>query len=160
MKQLALAFIIALALCFAFGTSHAQTIGLHLASVHVPARDYQRNFNPGLYVITENGIAFGAYRNTLGRTSVYAGLAIGAGPVTLMAGLATGYQKRVMPMTCNNAGSTGCWHVVGSTNARLVPMLSPSIRLPEVAGITPRVSYVPGLGLNASAFHLSVEREF
>jgi len=154
------AFLVAL-LCAAAGAVHAQTtVGVHLASSHVPAQDYQNSFNPGIYVCAENGVIAGVFRNSLGRTSAYAGFVVDAGPYALMVGLATGYQKRAVAMPCNNAGSAGCWQVVGSTNARLVPMVAPSVRLPEVAGVTPRISYVPGLGINASAVHLSVERRF
>lgn len=164
MKQIAIAFVFALLLCFVFGTVHAQTIGLHLASIHAPARDFHRNTNPGVYVITDNGLTFGVYRNTLGRTSVYAGVTIDSGPFSLTVGATTGYQKRAEHGKCYDGVpdlGLGCDNVMGVSNGVLLPVVSPSIRLPAVAGITPRISYIPSLGAgSSSAFHLSVEREF
>lgn len=146
------------------GACHAQTtIGLHLVSVHVPKRDYQHNFNPGIYVITEDGLTLGAYRNTLDRMSFYAGLTAERGPFALTLGVTTGYQKRMVPVACadpaNDKGN-GCLSQRGSTNGVLQPFLTPSVRLPALAGLTPRLSYIPGFGVNASVLHLSIERDF
>jgi hypothetical protein len=153
---------VAIALLLA-GAAQAQTIGLHLVSAHVPARSYQQNFNPGLYVRTENGIVAGFYRNTLNRTSVYVGLAAEGGPFSLTIGLISGYQTKWIPGPCPDPSmdkGNGCLNEYGS-KAYLQPFLSPSVRLPAVAGITPRFSYVPGIAhRSTNVFHLSLEKEF
>lgn len=146
------------------GTAQAQTtIGLHLVSAHVPRHDYQHNFNPGIYVLTEDGLTLGVYRNTLNRASVYAGLTIEQGPFALTLGVTTGYQKHWTHVRCTDPSmdkGSGCMEQVGTNNGVLSPFLTPSVRLPAVAGFTPRVSYIPGLGVNASVVHLSIERGF
>ncbi len=95
-------------------TALALTLGVHLASLHVPAHDYQRNINPGLYLRVHEGarlggidlgalqgLTLGAYRNTLGRTSAYLGhtLTLAGGPgsaatVDVTLGAVSGYQRR------------------------------------------------------------------
>ena len=150
----------AVALMACAAAAHAQTIGVHLVSVHVPARDYLQSFNPGIYVRTESGLTAGVYRNSLGRTSVYAGFTIDSGRFSLTVGATTGYQKRQWFGTCPDGNvEAECWD--GVTNAVLLPVFSPSVRLPDVAGFTPRLSFIPGLGAgSANAVHLSVEKGF
>lgn len=140
--------------------AHAQTFGLHLVSVHVPARAQQNNVNPGIYVMTENGFTAGVYRNTLNRISVYAGITAEAGPFAITLGASTGYQRRRITVDCGDRKLINCWEEEGSSNAFLQPFLSPSVRLPEVFGATPRLSYIPGIGNSTSVLHLSVERRF
>lgn len=152
--------IIALLLLCLGAAANAATFGLHLASVHVPSRDYQRNVNPGLYVRLDSGITAGVYRNTLGRTTVYGGYTFEWGPFGLTLGAATGYQKHAVPVPCERAHYVGCTRIDGVSNAVLVPMVAPSVRLPEVAGLTPRLSIIPGLAGSANVLHLSVERSF
>lgn len=128
----------------------AQTVGLHLGSAHFPARDYQNNVNPGVYVRLDGGATFGIYHNTIRRTSVYAGWTWEAGPLALTAGVVTGYKRH-----CDAQGV--CY---GSSRHSVMPMLSPSVRLPEIAGYAPRISYIPSIGASSSVLHLSVERQF
>lgn len=121
-------------------------IGLHLASVHIPARDYQENFNPGIYVVTKTDSVFGVYRNTLDRTSFYFGQNFHKGPFTLTVGATTGYRIKGQ---------------YGFSKGPLALMLAPSVQLPEVFGLTPRVSYIPKIGRSngSSVLHLSIEKE-
>ena len=138
-------------------SAHAQVIGVNLVSRHFPARSYQNNFNPGAYVKWDNGIVLGGYRNTLWRPSFYAGYVLESGPFALTIGAVTGYQRRTTAVPCTRAGYTGCteWH--GYSNGYLTPMFSPSVRLPSIAGVTPRLSYIPGFGVSPSVVHLSLE---
>lgn len=111
------------------------TVGLHLASVHVPAADWQNNANVGIYAKTAGGITAGIYRNTQHRTSVYAGYTLEHGPFALTLGAITGYSARPV-----------------------MPMLAPSVALPALAGITPRLTFIPKFGaVKAAALHLSIE---
>lgn len=75
----------------------AATLGLHLGSVHVPARDYN-NVNPGVYYIADNGFTAGTYYNSIRNQSVYAGYTWDYGRFRLTAGVVTGYRYKVAPM--------------------------------------------------------------
>lgn len=124
----------------------AIAIGAHIGSVHIPERDYQHNFNPGIYVRHESGIAGGIYRNTLGRTTVYGGYNVKLGPVDVLAGAASGYQLK-----CQQE----CY---GVSNAKISPFIAPSYRLPiEIIGVSPRVWLIPGYGRTSTVLHLSLE---
>ena len=152
------------------------TVGLHLASHHFPSYDYQQNFNPGVYVRFDNGLTAGGYRNTIGRNSFYVGYTLEGKetPFALTVGAITGYQKRstvtqvVTPIPCPDPASMircseghpeTTW--MGTSKGAVTLMFAPSIRLPEVLGVTPRVSVVPRLGAGSSTVvHLSIERGF
>lgn len=125
-------------------------VGLHIASHHWPAKDYQNNDNPGLYVRLDSGFTAGFYRNTLRRTSFYAGWTWEYGPFAITAGGITGYKRQ-----CDAQGM--CW---GSSRTAVMPMLAPSVRLPEVLGVHPRIWYTPRIGSTSSVIHLSIERSF
>lgn len=167
MKTSHLAFAIVAAFIGAAPVS-AQTVGLHLASVHVPAREGQRNFNPGIYIRFDNGVTAGTYANTLGKQTVYAGWTYEFDYVSVTLGVATGYQRTVTttPQSCSAdqmyAGLTSCWseHKSHGVKTLLTPMLAPSVRLPAVFGVTPRISFMPGLAGSSNVFHLSVEHSF
>lgn len=135
-------------------------IGLHLASVHVPARDAQHNLNPGIYVRDQaTGITAGTYRNTLGRQTFYVGETMNAGPFALTIGVASGYQRRDVPCPAEEARFfyTTCFDRTGGVKTYLTPLLAPSVRLPAVFGVTPRLTFMPGLAGRGNVFHLSVE---
>ena len=165
------AVLLAFALC-AFGV-RAQSVGLHLVSVHIPAREGQHNFNPGIYVRFDNGVTLGTYHNTLGKQTFYAGYTVEHGPFALTLGAASGYQRQetvtlgtMKPCTLEQAAANGGACVQQSrhtdtssgTKAYLTPMLAPSVRLPDVLGLVPRISYIPGLAGSSNVFHLSIER--
>lgn len=129
-------------------------IGLHLVSTHIPARDHQNNVNPGVYVELANGFTAGAYRNTLSRTSVYAGWTFthdfGPAAVSLTVGAITGYQRKT------ERGLTQ-----GYSRAPLTPMAAPSVRVQVGHGYAARVTFIPGISaIGSSVVHLSVERQF
>jgi len=141
-------------------------VGIHLASHHFPAQDWQRNANPGLYVKTDDHVVAGLYRNSLGRTSGYLGYVLESErwPVALTIGLVSGYQKRPEVTTpsadgrCDAGGPPPCLALRGVSNSRLTLMLAPSVRLPAILGLTPRLSVIPRFGTASTVLHLSVEK--
>lgn len=132
----------------AASSAHATTFGLHLGSIHAPSESYQKNFNPGVYVRTDEGITAGVYHNTLGRVTVYAGGTLEYGPFGVMAGVATGYKPKVID------GKT-----YGSGRA-LTPVLAFSLSLPVIATITPKLIYIPAFEKSPAVFHLAIEKQF
>lgn len=156
---------IALAALLLAGSAQAQTVGLHLGSVHVPRRADQQDFNPGFYFKAEDGLTAGIYRNTIGRTSVYAGYTADAGPFSLTAGLITGYQHHANCITAWIGGPPAklgqvCGTSRGSQGA-VTAFLNPSMRLPIVLGLTPRLTLVPPWCRgDVTTLHLSIERGF
>lgn len=88
-------------------SAHADTIGLHIASW--PSRPGMNNINPGLYYRTDAGWTAGGYCNSESRSerfpdapqckvAAYAGRSFEVDPVTLTAGVITGYDTGTIPM--------------------------------------------------------------
>lgn len=130
-----MAKLIVLAALFA-ASAQAQTIGLHVASVH--SSGGFNNFNPGVYV-RFGGITAGTFRNSIRRQSAYIGYTIethGRLSFALTAGLVSGYRGNILLAVPSAAYHTA----IG--NVRL--------------GFVPR----PPKGGSASALHLMLEREF
>lgn len=127
------AAVTALALTFAPGAS-AGTLGLHLGSHHMPAKHYN-NTNPGLYYRTDEGWTAGIYRNSLSRTSAYAGYTWKYGHLDVTTAVVTGYFHKVQPL------------------------LVPSVSLFTWHGVTPRVAYIPRVEkkIGSHVVHLMVE---
>jgi hypothetical protein len=86
-----------------------KTVGLHLHSYHskVYARSYtdgrkRMKFNNqtlGLYLFNEDDWGVGYYRNSVHRNTLYAGRFVRVwGPLDVALGVATGYNKGVVPM--------------------------------------------------------------
>ncbi|HEX6707896.1 MAG TPA: hypothetical protein VF169_24340 [Albitalea sp.] len=109
-------------------------MGVHLASVHLPQRGFN-NTNPGLYYRTDAGWTAGAYRNSLRRTSAYAGLTWDWGRLSLTGGAVSGYSEEVQPL------------------------LVPSLRLVTIQGVTARVAFIPRVEkrIESHVLHLTVE---
>lgn len=112
----------------------AGTVGVHLASIHVPQREFN-NTNPGLYYRSDDGWTVGTYRNSTRRTSAYAGYTWEWGRLALTAGGMTGYARQVQPM------------------------LVPSVTVFTLHGATARVAFVPRVEkrIGSHVFHLMVE---
>ena len=129
------ASIAAVFACWPLLPAHADTVGLHVASAHVPQRKFN-NVNPGLYFRSDTGWTVGGYRNSLGRTSVYGGYTLEYGLLALTAGAVTGYQDA------------------------LQPMLVPSLRLFSHEGVSARLAYIPRVEkrIASDVWHLMVER--
>jgi hypothetical protein len=148
-------------------------LGLHTASLHVPAKQYLRDLTPGIYA--RQGIwQGGVYRNSYGRTSVYGGAVLPIGSVDLMLGLATGYDKRCSEQThvttktvvtpngtvtlTSRSTTLDC---KGWSRHRVAPLAALSWAPPvEVLTARPRLSFMPRIGDTSSLVHLSLEREF
>ena len=112
----------------------ANTLGFHIASQHIPERNYN-NTNPGVYYRLDSGWTGGFYNNSLRKTSVYAGYTWKLGPLDVTGALATGYLNAVQPL------------------------LVPSVALFTVNGITPRLAFIPRVEkrLGVNVLHLMVE---
>lgn len=141
------------------------TLGAHVGTVHVPHRDNEHNINPGLYVRSPSGITLGAYANSLGRPSMYLAQSFTRGAFGLTVGAVSGYRRREVPAPCDEVGSpadwTGCTAWDTRVKATFAPLVVPSVTLPAVAGLTPRLAYIHGLGKRKTAgLHLSVEHTF
>lgn len=127
--------IAAIALVGAATKTFAGTVGLHLASVHIPARSAYNNVNPGVYYRSDAGWTAGMYHNSLSRPSACAGYTLQYGRFGLTAGGATGYQQTVQAL------------------------LVPSVSLFTMQGVTARVAYVPRVEkrIESHVLHLMVE---
>ena len=88
-------------------SAHADTIGLHIASWH--SQPGMNNVNPGQYYRTDAGWTAGGYCNSESRSerfpdaqqckvAAYAGRSFEVGPLTLTAGVITGYTRGTIPM--------------------------------------------------------------
>ena len=130
--------LVAGAVLMAFSTpAGATTVGVHVATWH--SEPGYNGRNPGLYVKTDSGLTFGAYRNSERANTVYAGQTwesdSAAGlRVAATAGLITGYRR-----------------------AAVLPFVLPSVLIAD----TVRITYVPRCDPKSSeAVHLSIERKF
>ena len=72
-------------------------IGFHLFSQHIPNNNYN-NVNPGIYYRLAEGPVAGIYRNSMRRTSVYAGYMLEYGRFGVTAGAVTGYTSGAQPL--------------------------------------------------------------
>ena len=149
----------------------AVSIGLHIASQHVPEYEYHEQKNVGMYVQADR-VLVGAYRNSLGRDSIYAAYAhpLGHG-FELLAGAASGYMKKCHSVyttetTVEKMGSTlittvsttGMEFCSGHGRGYLVPVAGLTYTAPfKVLGASPRVWAVPGTKDSASVVHLSLQ---
>jgi hypothetical protein len=137
------------------------TIGLHLVSVHVPGAGLQ-DINPGIYVYDRAGFTAGVFRNSVDRTSVYAGWSYDVTPFKFTVGAITGYQRRrICTQVMTASGPVAdCAPYGGGTTHPISPFVSPSVALPSVLGIVPRISVMPAWLGGSTAFHLSVEKSW
>lgn len=143
----------------------ADTWGAHLVSLHSPAHG-QDDLNLGVYWKGESGATLGVYHNSARRTAAYAGWTFESGPWAVTLGVVYGYQR--LPAQCVRAnglppdparvvsicGSPG----EGSAGA-LMPLVAPSVRLPELLGVTPRLTLLPPYRGSATVLHLSIEKQ-
>jgi hypothetical protein len=139
-------------------------IGAHIASVHIPNDDYLNNVNPGVYVRLANGATLGTYRNSLARQSVYAGwtferTVLGV-PAAITVGAITGYQLKDGPCVGKEAAIyTHCTY--GNTKHPVGLLLAPSVRLPTILGVMPRITVLPKIAAKGhTVVHLSIEHSF
>lgn len=148
------------------GAASAQTFGLHLVSLH--DEPGLNNKNPGAYVRFDNGVTLGTFKNSIGRVSFYAGYTIERGPFALTVGAISGYAIKRVEAPCNEARAnirnegSRCYEETGGSHGAVMALVAPSVRGPEILGMTPRLTFIPKFDKNASAnvLHLSVERKF
>lgn len=145
---IATAAIAALSACIITGNARAQPInvpapsivGLHLHSAHIQQPTHSR-FNDdttGMYAMWANGVTVGAFRNSMRMQSVYAGWTWQGEYAAITFGGITGYPE-----------------------ARVLPLVIPSIRLPLSQHTAARVSFAANPAQMAySAFTLSIEYKF
>jgi len=76
--------------------SHADTIGLHLTSVH--NKTGFNNDNPGIYFRLDNGFTAGTYYNSEYRQSTYIGRTITYKYFEVSYLAINGYQERILPV--------------------------------------------------------------
>ena len=117
--------------------ARADTVGLHLGSVHMPAHNFN-NFNPGIYYRNDAGWTVGGYYNSLRQTSLYGGYTFQYRALGLTVGGATGYEAPVQPL------------------------LVPSLRLLTHEGFSARLAYIPRVEkrIASNVLHLTVEYSF
>lgn len=88
-------FWVAALLMGAVSSCSALTLGVQVAATHLGPMNYgaaRHVFTPGAYVVLDNGLTLGAYRNTLERTSAQVGYTYDwADRWSVSAGLVTGY---------------------------------------------------------------------
>lgn len=147
-------------------------IGLHLVSLHAAHTErgdiQPRTETPGIYLKLPLGVmggqvTAGALRNSLGRPSFYLGQTWTGGRWSLLAAGVTGYDKRVTVSheNCARAGfSVGPGDLCRTESGvgwRITPMVVPSVALPQIGGITPRLSLAVS---SMPALHFSIEKEF
>ena len=127
--------LVAAAMLGALTEARAGTIGVHVASMHFPERDFN-NFNPGLYYRSDLGWTAGAYRNSLRQVSAYAGYTWERGVFGLTAGAVSGY-----------AGNS------------VQPLLVPSMSVFAVHGATARLAFIPRVEkrIGSHVLHLMME---
>lgn len=117
-------------------------LGAHLATAHVGSQaDGLRFVTPGVYARLDSGLTVGAYSNSYGRGSVYAGWTVSTpdGRFSLTAGAVTGYPAR-----------------------SVLPLLAPSVRFDLGDGYAARLAFIPkppGVG-RANGLHFMIERGF
>lgn len=145
--------VAALLLPLLASAAHATTMGVHLGTWHSKSH-YEHDgrvrpycqANPGVYGRLDNGLTFGAYRNSYCRGSVYAGWT---------------WERRLFGSDRVSAGVT-LGAVTGYPAKGVMPVAAPSIRFGLADGYSLRFSGLPKLvkSQHSSALHLSIEREF
>jgi hypothetical protein len=131
----AIRWAVVLVLVCTGAAAHADTLGFHLVSQHLPASNYN-NFNPGVYYRLSEGPVAGIYRNSLRRTSIYAGYTWHYKRLDLTVGAVTGYKHA----------------------AQL--LIVPSVELFTYEQHTVRLAFIPQVEkrIGSHVLHLVVER--
>lgn len=142
----------------------AQTVGLHLVSVH--DSEGMNNFNPGVYARFDNGVTVGAYRNSFRRNSVYLGYTLETSAtdrfsLAMTIGGITGYQKRTWYGVCRDGYVTKGLDRCYEGHGRFInPLFVPSAAY-RADGYTIRVGLIPNASAKSiRAVHLMAERHF
>lgn len=150
-------------------TAAALVIGLHAYTHH--ANKAMDDNTPGIYAVAPGvgvlggSLTAGAYRNSIGRPSVYVGQTWEYGRYGLTVAAVTGYtiKTRYGQDVCRpgyiSVPENPCrLDSAGHTRHLLAPLVAPSISFPEAVpyiGVAPRLSLVGLKG--GAAVHLSLE---
>lgn len=110
-------------------------LGIHLGTYHTNIDDHYQpnNTNPGIYVEMTDNTMLGMYYNSDRKSTIYVGKALHYGQASVMIGVATGYNKP------------------------LVPAIIPAYNIPLAKGIEGKIWYVPKVDIGAEAVHFSIE---
>lgn len=127
------------------------TLGLHLATAHLSAG--LEPITPGIYVRTEAGLTVGAYRNSYGHLSEYAGWTWQGDTFALTTGLVAGYRGPSVK-TGEICAEQTC-RFTFTEHRRIVPLFVPSARF-NLGEVTGRISILP----SPAAVHFSIEHTF
>lgn len=113
-------------------------IGVHLGTAHSNMDvGYRPNdVNPGVYVESTSNYIAGVYYNSDRKSTVYVGKALHYGQASVMIGVATGYNKP------------------------LVPAIIPAYNVPLAKDFSGKIWYVPKVDTGAEAVHFSIELRY
>ena len=113
-------------------------IGVHIGTFHsnIDTGYTPNNANPGIYMETRDNIMFGAYYNSDRKSTIYVGKALHYGQASVMIGVATGYNKP------------------------LVPAIIPAYNVPLAKDFSGKIWYVPKVASGAEAVHFSIELRY
>ncbi len=110
-------------------------IGIHLGTYHsnITPGYSPNDVNPGVYVETRDNYMAGMYYNSDRKSTIYVGKALHYGQASVMIGVATGYNKP------------------------LVPAIIPAYNVPLAKDFSGKIWYVPKINSGAEAVHFSIE---
>lgn len=158
--------------CLIEAVCEGVVLGAHLISLHAPAaydswvdhhgnveaRTRYETVTPGAYVVLGNGATLGAYRNSYGRASVYAGWTFRTegDRFALTVGAVTGYGR--FPTSPVWPGEDGQNYRTYHSGQDVEPLIVPSVRF----GLTDSTSLRVGLLARpvkdgAAALHFAIE---
>lgn len=160
--------------CILEGLCDVAVVGAHLISLHssptyVSAHDnfhdidYRTRYEwvtPGAYVRMANGATAGAYRNSLGKASVYVGWTWQTDDerFALTVGAVTGYRRDFTVILNRDWGHEPR---VEKRGQALQPLVVPSVRFALDDRTALRLGYVPAPHKDSAAVvHLSIEKKF
>lgn len=103
-------------------------LGIHLLTAHT-APGYE-TATPGIYARHESGFTVGAYRNSIGRPSAYAGWTFEQGRYALTVGAVTGYQRKCHTERWEDEHGKHTNPVCsGHTPNAIGPLIAPSVKV-------------------------------
>ncbi len=104
-------------------------LGLHLLTAHA-AQGYEA-ITPGAYARHESGFTVGAYRNSIGRPSAYAGWTFETEDrrFALTVGAVTGYEKRCRIDRFEHEGGIATVPRCSGHTGKVGPLISPSVKI-------------------------------
>lgn len=159
--------------CLIAALCEGLVVGLHLLSLHTAASyttetnnvgderasASYRTLTPGVYLRTQAGFTAGAYHNSIGKPSFYAGWSFATDDdrFALTLGAVTGYRRTVH----RRWGTYVDRHETAQVGSTVQPLVVPSVKVDLTDAWAARLSYVPRPDKGeTSVFHLSIEHRF